>query len=195
MIRADDLPALDRAYRLETGGHLYVADARSARLLLVAAEAIDGRPNESFLENAVLKEAPEPQHPVGASYDDRIELVGYDLALPGGDSVGAGQRFEVTWYWKVLSKPPSGYEVFVHIDGDGLRLNGDHTPVEGRYPTKLWEKGDVIADTQELTVPANYGVGEYTLYVGFFSGSKRLEVKSGPDDDGNRVNAGTLHVR
>ncbi len=195
VIRADDLPPLDRAYRLETGEHLYVADARSARLLLVAAEAIDGRPNESFLENAVLKEAPEPQHSVGASYDDRIELVGYDLALPGGDSVGAGQRFEVTWYWKVLSKPPSGYEVFVHIDGDGLRLNGDHTPVEGRYPTKLWEKGDVIADTQELTVPANYGVGEYTLYVGFFSGSKRLEVKSGPEDDGNRVNAGTLHVR
>jgi hypothetical protein len=195
VIRADDLPEVDRAYRQQTGDHLYVADARSARMLLIAADAIEGRPNQSFLESAVSKEAPKPQYPVGASFEDRIELVGYDLTLPGGDSVGAGQRFEVTWYWRALSKPPSGYEVFVHIDGDGLRLNGDHTPVGGRYPTKLWDEGDVIADTQELTVPANYGVGEYTIYVGFFSGSKRLEVKSGPADDGNRVNAGVLRVR
>jgi hypothetical protein len=195
VIQADDLPVLNRAYRRKTGEHLYVADARSARLLLLAAEPIDGRPNQSFLASAVLKEAPEPQHAVGASYEDRIELVGYDLALPGGDSVGAGQRFEVTWYWRVVGKAPGGYKVFVHIDAYGQRLNGDHTPVGGQYPTKLWEKGDVIADTQELMVPANYGVGEYTLYVGLFSGSERLEVKSGPQDGDNRVNAGTLHVR
>jgi hypothetical protein len=53
----------------------------------------------------------------------------------------------------------------------------------------------VIVDTQRLMVPANYPVGEYTMYVGLFSGSKRLEVKSGPNDGGNRVNAGTLRVR
>jgi hypothetical protein len=195
VIEADELPGLDRAYRRETGKHLYVADARSARLLLIAAQPIDGRPNQSFLETAVLKDAPEPQHAVGANYDDRVELVGYDLDLPAGDSVGAGQRFEVTWYWRALGKAPSGYEVFVHIDGHGLRLNGDHTPVGGQYPTNLWEKGDVIVDTQELTVPTNYRVGEYTMYVGLFSGSKRLEVKSGAQDGDNRVNAGTLHVR
>ena len=195
VVPSDDLPAVDSAYRRQLGKHLYVADARSAQLILVAAVPIEGRENQSFLERAVLKEPPQPQHPVEASFEDRIELVGYDLLLPGGDSVGAGQRFELTWYWRVLSKPPSGYQVFVHIDGDGLRLNGDHTPVDGRYPTKLWDPGDVIVDTQELTVPANYGVGDYTIYVGFFSGSKRLEVKSKPADDSNRVNAGALQVR
>jgi hypothetical protein len=195
VIRADDLPGLNRAYRRETGEHLYVADARSARLLLIAAKPIDGRPNQSFLASAVLKDVPEAQHTVGAIFEDRVELVGYDLDLPAGDSVGAGQRFQVTWYWRVLGRVPSGYKVFVHIDGHGLRLNGDHVPVGGRYPTKLWEKGDVIVDTQELTVPANYRVGEYVIYIGLFSGSKRLEVKSGPGDEENRVNAGTLHVR
>ncbi|MDB4278767.1 hypothetical protein N9917_04125, partial [Deltaproteobacteria bacterium] len=109
--------------------------------------------------------------------------------------VGAGQRFEVTWYWRVLGKAPSGYEVFVHVDGQGLRLHGDHIPVDGHYPTKLWETGDVIVDTQELLVPANYPIGDYTMYVGLFSGSKRLEVKSGPNDGVNRVNAGPLPVR
>ncbi|MBW2551390.1 MAG: glycosyltransferase family 39 protein [Deltaproteobacteria bacterium] len=195
VIRADDLPGLNRAYRRETGEHLYVADARSARLLLLAAKPIDGRPNESFIANAVLRDVPEAQHSVGANFEDRVELVGYDLDLPEGDSVGAGQSFQVTWYWRVLGKVPSGYKVFVHIDGHGMRLNGDHVAVGGRYPTKLWEKGDVIVDTQELTVPANYQVGEYVIYIGLFSGGKRLEVKSGPGDEENRVNAGTLSVR
>lgn len=195
VIQSDELPKLDRAYRRETNEHLYVADARSARLLLIAAQPIDGRPNQSFLETSVPTGVPDPQHLVGANYDDVVELVGYDLDLPAGDSVGAGQRFELTWYWRVLGKVPSGYDVFVHIDGHGLRLNGDHTPVGGQYPTNLWEKGDVIVDTQGLTVPANYRTGEYVMYVGLFSGSKRLEVKSGPQDDVDRVNAGTLRVR
>jgi hypothetical protein len=195
VIQSDELPKLNRAYRRETNQHLYVADARSARLLLIATQPIEGRPNQSFLETSVLTHVPDPQHLVGANYKDVVELVGYDLDLPAEDSVGAGQRFEVTWYWRVLGKVPSGYEVFLHIDGHGLRLNGDHTPVGGRYPTDLWEKGDVIVDNQELTVPANYRTGEYVMYIGLFSGSKRLEVKSGPEDDVNRVRAGTLRVR
>jgi 4-amino-4-deoxy-L-arabinose transferase-like glycosyltransferase len=195
VVQADELPELNRAYRRKTGEHLYVADARSARLLLVAANPIAERPNQNFIASAVLSDAPEVQHTVGANYDDRIELIGYDLDLPRGDSVGAGQRFGVTWYWRVLGKAPTGYQVFVHIDGHGLRLNGDHVPVGGQYPTKLWEKGDVIVDTQELTVPANYRIGDYVMHVGLFRGSKRLEVKSGPNDGENRVNAGTLRVR
>ncbi len=194
VLQAESLPELDRAYRGKTGQHLFVANAQSARLLLVAAKPIDGRPNQSFIASVVLDEVPQPQHEVGANYDDRIELLGYDLELPGGDSVGAGQRFEITWYWRVIGKAPVGYQVFVHIDGRGLRLNGDHVPVGGRYPAKLWERGDVIADTQRLTVPANYPVGEYAIYVGWFSGNTRLALKSGHLDGEDRLNAGTLRV-
>ena len=195
MIDADSLPGLNRAYRRKTGEHLFVADARSARLLLIAARAIDGRTNQNFIAASILDADPEPQNPVGANYDDRIELVGYDLDLPSDGSVGAGQRFEITWYWRVIGEAPAGYQVFVHIDGFGLRLNGDHVPVGGRYPTKLWDQGDLIADPQELTVPANYRVGDYAIYVGLFSGSKRLELKSGANDGENRLNVGTLRVR
>ena len=195
VLPAEELGKVDRAYRRSTGRHLYVADARSARLLLVAAEPIEGRPNQSFIAGSVVVGDPPAQHEVNASFDDRVELVGYDLDLPGGESVGAGQRFSVTWYWRVLEKPPSGHKVFVHIDGNGLRLNGDHDPVGGRYPPKLWESGDVVADTQELTVPANFRTGDYVIYVGWFSGSNRLKVESGPDDGIDRVRAGVLRVR
>jgi hypothetical protein len=195
VIEADSLPGLNRAYRRKTGEHLFVADAQSARLLLIAARAIDGRTNQNFIAASILDADPEPQNQVGANYDDRIELVGYDLDLPSDGSVGAGQRFEITWYWRVIGEAPAGYRVFVHIDGFGLRLNGDHVPVGGRYPTKLWDQGDLIADPQELSVPANYRVGDYAIYVGLFSGSKRLELKSGANDGENRLNVGTLRVR
>ncbi len=195
VIEAGRLPTLDRVFRRETGHHLYVADARSVRLLLVAAQPVEGRANQSFLASTVLGEAPVPERAVRANFDDRIELIGYDLDLPGGDSVGAGQRFGITWYWRALAESASSQQVFVHIDGFGLRLNGDHVPVDGKYPTSLWLKGDVIVDSQTLTVPANYQNGDYTIYVGLFRGSKRLEVKSGTSDDANRVDAGLLSVR
>ncbi|MBW2509586.1 MAG: hypothetical protein JRE81_13210, partial [Deltaproteobacteria bacterium] len=156
VLPADELGRISRGHRRQTGRQVYVADARSARLLLVAAEPIPGRPNQSFIADAVLTSDPLAQHPIDAVFDDRVALVGYDLDLPEGDFVGAGQRFKLTWYWRVLERPPSGHKVFVHIDGDGLRLNGDHEPIDGRYPPKLWESGDIIADTQELTVPANF---------------------------------------
>jgi len=195
VIKAGSLPGLNRAYRRKTGEHLFVADARSAHLLLIAARAIDGRANQNFIAAAILGADPKPRYEVGANYDDQVKLVGYDLELPGDGSVGAGQRFEIVWYWRVIGEAPAGYQVFVHIDGFGLRLNGDHVPVGGRYPTKLWDEGDLIADPQELTVPANYPVGDYAIYVGLFSGSKRLELKSGANDGENRLNVGTLRVR
>jgi hypothetical protein len=195
VIEAEQLAELDRAYRRETGQHLFVADAQSARLLLARSMPVQGRPNANFLEATVLSEPPAMQHRVEASYEDRIALLGYDLILPAGDSVGAGQSFEVTWYWRALDDPPAGYKAFVHIDGQGVRLNGDHVPVGGRYPTKLWSRGDVIVDTQQLVVPANFPRGEYVMYVGWFRADRRLEVRSGPQDGANRVEAGTLQVR
>lgn len=195
VIPAGDLAGLNRKYRRRSGRHLYVADARSARLLLVAANPVDGRPNQNFIADRVLDRVPEIQHSLDVSFADRVELLGYDLDLPGGDHVGAGQRFSLTWFWRVTGTPPKGYQVFVHIDGYGQRMNGDHVPIDGRYPIKYWEKGDLIVDEHALTVPANYPVGDYVIYVGLFKGNERLDVKSGPNDGANRVRAGMLQVR
>lgn len=195
VIPSEDLAGVNREYRRRTGRHLYVADGRSTRLLLVAAEPVDGRSNKNFIADHVLTQVPEIGHPLKVSFADRVELLGYDLDLPEEDYVGAGQRFSLTWFWRVTGAPPKGYQVFVHVDGFGQRMNGDHVPVHGEYPIKYWEKGDLIVDRQELTVPANYSVGDYVIYVGLFKGDQRLDVVSGPNDGGNRVRAGVLHVR
>jgi hypothetical protein len=193
--RADDLAQLNRAYRRRTGRHLFVVDASSARVLLATNLPLERRESQNYLAEAVLDTAPEVQFPVGANYDRRIELIGYDLDLPGGHSVGPGQQFTITWYWRCLAPVPGSYQVFVHIDGMGQRLNGDHEPVNGRYPVRLWDEGDVVVDRQHLRVPAHFPPGTYTIFVGFYSGETRLDVVSGPQDEVDRVRAGTLVVR
>lgn len=193
--RSDDLAQLDRAYRQRTGQHLFIADASSTRVLLASNRPIEGFEGQNHLANAILDEVPEVQHHAGINFDHRIELVGYDLDLPGGRTVGPGQQFAVTWYWRVMAPIPGSYQIFLHIDGQGQRLNGDHEPVEGHYPVRLWDEGDIVVDRQTLRVPANFPPGQYTFFIGFYAGEQRLEIVSGPKDEANRARAGILTVR
>jgi hypothetical protein len=115
--------------------------------------------------------------------------------LPHGDHVAAGESFEITWYFKALRAIPRTYRVFVHIDANTLRIHGDHDPLEGRYPVRYWDEGDVVIDRQRIEVPPNYSAGPYTIFMGFYSGETRLVVKEGAHDDANRFNAGVLRIR
>lgn len=191
----DELAQIDRAFRQRTSKHLFVADARSARVVLATNLPIEGRENQSFVAKYVLDEAPQPEFAVNARFDDKIELLGYDLDLAHEGYAGAGESFTITWYWKALSPVPGSWKPFVHVDGQGLRLNGDHDPVDGKYPIRLWDTGDVVVDVQELTVPANYRPGPYTIFIGLYSGDNRMEVVSGPEAEDNRVRAGVLRIR
>lgn len=200
--RADDLSAVDRAYRRRTatpdhpGRHLFVADARSARVLLATNQPIEGRADENYLVGAILDAVPATmQHEVHCNFDRRVELVGYDLESPRPDTAGPGQQFTITWYWRSIAPVPAGYQIFLHIDGYGQRLNGDHEPVQGHYPVRLWDQGDIVVDRQELRVPANFPAGDYQYFIGYYSGETRLEIVEGREDDVNRCIAGTLHVR
>jgi hypothetical protein len=192
----DELAAVDRMFRRAEDRHLFVADARSGRVLLATNQPIEGRKDGNFLADSVLESVPEDiDHVVDANLDDRIRLIGYDLKLPHDGHVGAGEKFQITWYWESLARMTGNWRVFVHIDGKGQRIHGDHDPVDGKYPVRLWDRGDVIVDRQELEVPANYRPGPFTIYAGFYAGQKRLEVVEGPEDDANRVKAGVLQIR
>ena len=191
----DDLAAIDRLFRERTRRHLFVADAHNSRATLASNHPVAGRTDQNLLAKSVLRSAPKISHPIEANFDDKILLLGYDLALPHGDHVGAGEHFDVTWYFKVLKPVYGNYRIFVHIDAADQRIHGDHDPVDGKYPVRLWAAGDVIADEQRLEVPASYRGAPYTIYLGFYAGDTRLTVKEGPKDDANRVIAGVLRIR
>ena len=40
-------------------------------------------------------------------------------------------------YYKVLDKITTEWEAFIHIDGYHRRHNGDHKPMDGKYPFSL----------------------------------------------------------
>jgi hypothetical protein len=77
----------------------------------------------------------------------------------------------------------------------GQRINGDHEPLDEKYPVRLWEKDDVVVDVQQLEVPSHFQRGDYKIYMGLFSGDTRMPVEEGPKDNSNRVIAGTLQIR
>lgn len=193
---ADEFASIDRMFRARTGRHLFVADARSAKTTLATNKPIEGRKDANTISDFVRREPPSKiQHPVAANFEDRVQLLGYDLELPDGDHVGPGDHFWITWYFKVTKTVPGSYRIFVHIDESTMRIHGDHDPVDNRYPVRMWDVGDFISDRQRVDVPASYPAGDYTIYMGFYSGDARLDVKSGPMDDGDRVRAGVLRIR
>lgn len=172
---------------------LRVLDDQSSRLFLGSNVLRGGEHDDNFLSRSVLSSAPRPpQHRISASFEGKVEYLGFDLA--GGPEHGAGEELTITYHFRCLARPPA-YKMFVHIDGQGARLNGDHDPVDGRYPLRYWAPGDYILDRQTLRIPAHFRPGDYTIFLGFFEGERRMRVTNGPADDVNRVEGGTLQVR
>ncbi len=194
-IPADQLAEIDAAFRRKTQRHLFVPSSENARVTLVVSRPIKGERDKNPLARFVLRSPPPVQHPVGAKFEDKVELIGYSLDLGGKDYVGPGQVFHVTWVWRALKSNLGTYKIFMHVDAANQRINGDHEPVDGKYPVRLWDEGDVIVDRQKVSVPTTSRPDRFVLYVGFFRGEARLKVVEGQHDGANRLRAGEIEVR
>lgn len=196
VLRAKNLGKIDSQYRHETGEHLVVADARSARILLVTNHSRADIRDFNALSDIVLDSPPKRiQHPTRARFGDHLELLGFDIESRVPGSVGAGETLTLVWYYQVLDTRRADYKVFVHIDGLGTRVHGDHRPTGTLYPMRLWAKGDVIVDRHEVTIPATAKLGDYQILMGFYKGERRLPVTVGAKDDADRVKAGRLRIQ
>ncbi|HET90431.1 MAG TPA: hypothetical protein ENN99_06810 [Chloroflexi bacterium] len=58
----------------------------------------------------------------------------------------------VTLCWEALQPLPADYTVFVHLldAGGALVATGDGPPMDGAFPTSLWQPGDMVRDTHEI---------------------------------------------
>lgn len=118
---------------------------------------------------------------VNAGLGDSLILLGYRLAQDS--PVTPGADLKLTLYWKCLAPVNKDYTVFVHLlDPSGnLRFQRDNAPRNGKYPTSLWSAGEIVADSYELTIPAEAAPGSYQLEVGLYEwpSLKRLSVSGG----------------
>jgi 4-amino-4-deoxy-L-arabinose transferase-like glycosyltransferase len=199
-LKAEELPQLNRLWRehADPRSNLPIVDARSSQILLAASTLNDGEKNETPLASIVLTSPPTPQHRLDANMDDKLEVIGFDLADERGrlvEAISPGRMYHMKTYYRVLAPVTSEWEAFIHIDGYHRRHNGDHKPMNGKYPMSLWLPGDLLMDDHEFKLEPNFTPGSYTIYFGLFVGDTRLKVKSGPNDGDNRINGGPLRVQ
>lgn len=131
---------------------------------------------------AVVSEVPPLQLKTGANLGGRVELVGATVQ-PG--RIRPGEPARVTAYFRVLKPLEADYMVFVHVeDADGRmeRLNIDHKPASGLYPTTSWKPGETVKDEFNLLLPANVPARAVNLWLGLWDPATDTRLKlTNPD--------------
>ncbi len=186
-----------------------VLDARSSRLLLISNQIEDGEKDESFVARHIFEEAPEIEYPtlyendegekVHPVFDDALEMLGYNLdhekESDGYASYRWGETAVIDYYFRVKKRVPNSQKIFLHVDYPGNRINGDHYPNEGDFPTNYWVPGDIVRARHHLEIDNYATPGLYTLNFGFFLGSNRMKVEPREAHDGrNRITMGKFRV-
>jgi hypothetical protein len=102
-------------------------------------------------------------HPLDMRLGQDIMLRKYTLDRP----VASEDELRLTLYWQAGDRITGQYKVFVHLVDDAGRIVAQHDsiPADGAAPTESWRKGEVIADTHVLTMPA---AGHYRLLTGLY---------------------------
>jgi hypothetical protein len=83
-------------------------------------------------------------NPINASFDEAIELVGYEIG-----EINEHGTLPITLVWRSLDYAEYDHLVELSLldeEGEVRSLWVGH-PVDGRYPTRAWEPGDVVRDT------------------------------------------------
>jgi len=188
---SEELPNIDQYSRQQKATYLVIDDSNS-RFLVLSNRLGPGETDLNPLKRFISESAPMPRHPVVANFENKVKLLGYDLP----DELGRGQDFKIRLYFQVLAPLNGNYKVFIHFDGPGTRFNGDHVPLEGRFPTPNWVPGYYITDEHSMAPDrAMQPSGTYRLFMGLFAGDARLKVTEGPQDGENRVRLGEVKVK
>ncbi len=106
-------------------------------------------------------------HPTDFYVDNLLQLAGYELAAM---SYRPGDTLSLGLFWRALSPIADDYQVFVHVvNAAGERVAGfDKTPLDGWWPTTMWEPGQLVNDEIAVPLPGDLPAGEYELRVGLY---------------------------
>ena len=105
--------------------------------------------------------------------------MGYDVDF-------SDTRLKFTLYWQAETSPLIDYTTFLHLRDDSNQnvVQKDSPPAGGRYPTSLWDAGEIIVD--EIILPVD-GVpaGQYTPVIGLYNldTGVRLPIVNVPDGE------------
>lgn len=160
----------------------------------VRAFDIEGRPLGSPIIGWVKIAPEEPQsyaipNPTYFNLADKVALVGYDLEER---AVRSGETFHLTLFWQALDKMDEDYTVFNHLIDEKDKVWGqrDSQPLNGYYPTTLWDGGEIVKDDYHLIIEDDALAGEYQIEVGMYrleDGERLSVVDEGGQFTGDRI--------
>ena len=119
------------------------------------------------------------QHVVQARFGGQVALLGYDWQLsPGG--------LDLMLYWQAERLTDQNWTISIQLlDETGtLVAQRDSQPQDGRYPTSVWEQGEVVEDRHRLELPAHLPESTYDVVVRLYSveSGERLPVLDASDN-------------
>lgn len=193
ILNASELGAVDREARLR-GQRYFVVDDSNAQFLLITNRLLPNEEDLNPLRRFVSDSEPHPQVPLRIAFDDKIELLGYDLP----PEVSRGSDLVIRLYYRVLTAVPGNYRIFLHFDGMGTRWNGDHIPLAGKFPTNFWSPGTYVTDEHRSAISrVSQPAGYYQVFTGFWPGGEgaRLKISAGAHESDQRVRLGVIRVK
>jgi hypothetical protein len=114
----------------------------------------------------------QPQHIVKANFENKIELLGYDLP---STTYRPGDQMRLKVYWRALDRMAYIYTGFAHLIGSvnpaaGNPLWGqdDHELGRGLYRTLIWQPGEVVVEEYIIPIEAGAPDGSYQLVAGAY---------------------------
>ncbi|MGB0678056.1 MAG: hypothetical protein ACPGUV_00165, partial [Polyangiales bacterium] len=182
---------IEQKWRLEQRTHLFVASEPDDAVWVVANHPPTGRRNHNPFVHVLRSKPPPGITPLEARWAQGVRLLGWRILESDRAQLRVGQDFRLRLVWQADAPLHGRWRIFVHIDGAGRRLNGDHDPAGGLWPLRYWRGDDVVVDDVPLTVPVDWRRGRYTIFVGLFDGPTRLKVVVGDADGDDRLRAGT----
>lgn len=132
-------------------------------------------------------EALDIPRPRQASFDHKLSLLGCDL-----DPLWAspGDTVHVSLYWQALVKVESDYLISVFLTDEEGDLWAEilRHPLDGDYPTSLWDAGEIVRDRFDLLIDASAPLGRHRLWVRLYDPATQTYLPlEGADEEGVRV--------
>lgn len=144
----------------------------------------------------VANVATTPTTPLAVDFGGMIDLVGADLPT----QAAAGSALPFTLHWQARATVDFDYSAFAHLlDAEGNKVAQlDWQPHDrlGVLPTSAWPLGWPVVDAQQLLLPPDLAVGDYTLLVGFYNwqSGERLPAQGERVSGGDVVELGPLRI-
>lgn len=127
-----------------------------------------GGATEAERRQATVPQVPPLALRNGANLGGKVEIAGATIQ-PG--RVVPGEPARVTIFFKALQPIQEDYLIFVHVEdpeGRMERMNLDHKPAQGLYPTTQWKVGETVKDEFALYLPPGVSTRAVNLWMGLW---------------------------